>query len=418
MRYKFSILFFVYCFLAAVVASVLITINFRLYTDVQPAAPDLLHQLAHIRTALDKGAATEMQELFPEGAMFTYLMYGLSCAELAKTLPDTAVMRRDLIAEARRAIRAIESSDVTAFFPASLSPPHGMFYAGWSSFLRGNTLEATPVAERPAQEIQRLADECDRIAHAVQLSATPWLQSYQGAAWPADNLAAMAALCVHDRILPPRYQVTTAGWLRKMRRYGNSTGLLPHAVDAETGGTTEPARGCSQSLMIRLLVEIDTVFARQQYQLYRQQFTGSVFGLPGIREYPAGTTGTGDVDSGPVVFGIGSSATIAGLGTAIAVGDAEWAEQLEQMVETLGMPLTWKGQKCYIGGALPVADAFLAWSKSAHLKAASQSNNPVAAAPRWWRLPTHAFSLFALLLLALPVAPAVQRRYKLRKQKA
>lgn len=357
-----------------------------------------------------------MQELFPEGALFTYLMYGLSCAEMAKVLPDTAATHQHLIAEAYRALRAIESPEIKLLFPADISPPYGTFYSGWTAFLRGTVLEALPANKRPVQEVQRLADECNQIAQAVQLSTTPWLQSYRGAAWPADNLAAMAALCIHNRTLSPRYQELVANWLYHMQQHTDSMGLLPHAVDAETGKTTETARGCSQSLMIRLLMEIDTAFAQQQYNLYRQHFTGSVFGLPGIREYPVGTEGTGDVDSGPVVFGIGSSATIAGLGTAIAIGDMEWAESLEQMIEMLGVPVTWNKQKCYIGGVLPVADAFLAWSKSAHLRAAFRKSSSVGAAPRWWRLPTHAASLLIVVLLVLPALPAIYRRYTVRKQ--
>ncbi len=413
----FSVAFCVQCLRGHYYDSDSVVVNCRLYYTPHPATPDLLRQIRHIRSELDNGAGKKMQELFPEGTMFTYLMYGLSCTEMAKAVPDTATLHNQMISEARRALKAIESPEIKMIFPADISPPYGAFYTGWSSFLWGSILEAIPIAERPPQEIARLTAACDRIAEAVQSSSTPWLQSYKGLAWPADNIAAMAALCVYNRAILPRYNQLAGEWLCAMQRHCDSTGLLPHSAGVSPEAMPAAPRGCSQSLMIRLLMEVNPTFATEQYNVFRKRFTGSVCGLPGIREYPVGTDGTGDVDSGPVIFGIGSSATIVGLGTALSVGDTEFAEPLEQMIEAVGMPITTGEQKRYAGGILPVADAFLAWSKAAHLRQANQHNVSSDNISSWWRVPMHGFSLAIATLLGLPLLPTLRRHNWFRRKR-
>ena len=41
---------------------------------------------------------------------------------------------------------------------------------------------------------------------------------------------------------------------------------------------------------------------------YKKHFIEYKFGLPAVREYPIGMDSQGDVDSGPVILGIGTSA--------------------------------------------------------------------------------------------------------------
>lgn len=407
----YSIAFSLYCAVVAAIAVVLLVQNLRLYTSVRPAMPGVLQQLAHLRKELDEGAAKDMQQMFPEGAVFTYAMYGLACAETAGALPDTSAMRKQWTAEARCAFVAIESPEARRIFSADLSPPHGIFYTGWSAFLCGSILKSTPVAEWATRDTAYFLGACANIERALRTNSSLWLQSYYGAAWPADNTVAIAALRLHDKLFPPRYKLLIDNWLHAVRqKLDTTTGLIPHSADAFTGAMQESPRGSSQSLVIRLLTEIDPAFAREQYVLFRRQFAGSVCGLPAIREYPAGYSGAGDIDSGPVVFGIGSSATIVGLGTALAVGDNELAEPVEQTIEALGIPLSVGGQKFYAGGALPVADAFLVWSKSAHLRVATPLALPPAV-PHWWRLPAHTISLCSLVFLCAPMY-FVRRRNK------
>jgi hypothetical protein len=153
---------------------------------------------------------------------------------------------------------------------------------------------------------------CERIAQALAQSESPHLQSYPGAAWPADGVLCVATLALYDRIHPPKYQAVIQRWLRMTRANHDPLGLIPHEADAHDGTVLVPARGSSQSLMLAILPEIESVYARQQFALYKTHFTDYRVGLPGIREFPKGIVGTADTDSGPVLFQIGGAASIVG----------------------------------------------------------------------------------------------------------
>lgn len=138
------------------------------------------------------------------------------------------------------------------------------------------------------------------------------------------------------------------------------TGLLPHAA-----WRADP-RGSSAALMIPFIYEIDPAFALAQYTVLEQHFATRFFGvLPALREYPDGVDGRGDVDSGPLVFGVSAPASVVGIAAAQITGRTQTAADLRATPELLGFPVTWGGRRSYGFRQLPVGDAFLAWATSA-----------------------------------------------------
>lgn len=73
----------------------------------------------------------------------------------------------------------------------------------------------------------------------------------------------------------------------------------------------------------------------------------------------------GDIDSGPVLFQMGSAATIVGMQTMHLYGEREAAAEIRNMVEAFGFPIQKNEHKIYLFGLLPMADAFIAWGHSA-----------------------------------------------------
>ncbi|RTQ50222.1 hypothetical protein EJV47_11360 [Hymenobacter gummosus] len=274
----------------------------------RPLDADVLAQLRHLQPKLHQGAATDMQGLYPEGFVFLNALYGLAWSEVAAAVPATDALHRQALAESRWAGAQVASGQGRAIFDADLPLPYGAFYNGWLAYPLGRQLLAeTPAERRPADEA-RFRQTCARIADALPDTASPFPESYFGAAWPADAAVCVAALAVHNRLYPPRYQPVIRGWLRRVQTRLDTLGLIPHEVEPRTGRVRQGARGASQSLMLALLHDIDPAFGRQQYGLYRRYFVASRLGLPGIREYPQGQFGLGDVDSGPVLWGIGGAA--------------------------------------------------------------------------------------------------------------
>ena len=312
--------------------------------------------------------ADRMQTLFPEGRLFTLALTGLTWANLA----DRGAVPAD---EARRHVRralALAEAEATrrAFGPAG-GLPRGTFYEAWTTHLR---LAAAPGT---AAERDSLAAGCRRLDRALGGPAL-FPDSYPGAAWPADAVVGAAALhrCA---ALDPGYAGAAQAWLDRVRqRVDPATGLVPHA--AGSAG----ARGSSTALMVPFLAQIDPDFAAGQYLRLRRQFGTRLAAAPVVREYPHGTGGPGDVDSGPVVWGVSAPASVVGIAAARAVGDAETAEGLRATVEMLGLPLQVSGRRRYAGGQLPVGDAFLAWASSVPLAEPPAAGSP-SVPPLVWR---------------------------------
>jgi hypothetical protein len=205
-------------------------------------------------------------------------------------------------------------------------------------------------------------------------------------------MVGVASLSLHDKLFKQHYQNVIDAWIKRVRAQLDGHGLIPHEVDAVTGAMREGARGSSQSLMLSFLPEIDSAFARDQFERYRALFIAHRFGLPCIREYPAGTVGFGDIDSGPVILQAGAAASLAGLRTLALYREQREYVGLRNSIEAFGVPMTFDGKKQYLFGQLPMADAFIAWGHAAA--------DPSAEVSGAWRLKFHVYSGLLVLLVA------------------
>ncbi|MEU6073133.1 hypothetical protein [Micromonospora sp. NPDC047074] len=372
--------------------------------------PGVARQLTFLRAALDDGAGEDAQALFPEGFFFAHALYGLARVETGLRLPVGE--RGAALREARWALERLESPAGRAPFDRALTPAYGVFHAGWTNWLRGGVLALQPAGHREPAETQRFAEHSAALAAAFDASAPPYLAAYPGQAWPVDSTVAVASLRLHDHLLPPRFTPTVDRWLAGVReRLDPRTGLMPHRVDLATGAPAEVARATSQSVIQRFLAEIDPGFAREQYLRFRERYVVSPLGLgPAVREYPRGLDGPGDVDSGPLLLGVSLSATVVTLGAAQVQGDAALAGALANYGELAGVPLGTPHTKRYAFGALPIGDAFLAWSKSARPWVSAPPSAPPATVSWWWRLPLLSLLVLAGALPWAPLAPWRRRR--------
>jgi hypothetical protein len=352
-------------------------------------------QLTFLRAELDGGAGERAQELFPEGYFFAHVLYGLSWVELGHRGP--AGGRAEAAREARWALARLESPAGREPFSPGLTPEHGVFYRGWTNWLRGGLL----TLERDPAELRRFAGDSAALGAAFDGAASPYLPAYPAQAWPVDSTVAVASLRLHDTLLPPRFTGTVSRWLAGVReRLDPRTGLMPHRVDPATGAPQEVARGTSQSVIHRFLVDIDPAFGAEQYLRFRDRYLVRPLGLgPAVREYPKGMDGPGDVDSGPLPLGVSLSATVVTIGAAQVNGDERLAGALANYGELAGLPIDTPRTKRYALGLLPIGDAFLAWSKTARPWIAGPPDPPPAGVPWWWALP------LLSLLLAVGVAP-------------
>lgn len=392
-----------YRLLVVVVVVILGVMNVRLYI---PAAAqygaktipaDAVAQLRFLRETLDAGAAEEMQNFFPEGYFFSYVLYGASWVQVGLRAED--VLREEALREARYALDRLDTPAGRAPFSPQLNPPYGVFYVGWTNWLRGSILLLDPTADH-----SRFESESAALAQAFDESDTPFLSAYPGQTWPVDSTVAIASLSLHDHLLTPRYGDTISRWLENAKqRLDPTTGLLPHRVDPRTGHGLETARGSSQSMIVRFLIDIDPEWAAEQYQTFRGEFVDFFGTVPGIREHPQGINRGGDVDSGPLINGLSASATVVTMGTAFLYSDRELGETWVHVGEAVGSPIWWDDTKRYNLGLLPIGDSFLVWSQTAlPLTTAPLSLTYPSRVNPSWRVPLHFLSLGLVVLLLIP----------------
>ena len=368
-------------------------------TDAEVVA-DTLPRLAFVREALDEGAGPDMQALFPEGYFFTHALYGLTWLAVAQRDPG---LRDEALAEARWTLERLYSPEGTAPFPTLAVPSHGVFHAGWSTWLRGQIVAVAGGPEEAPEEMAALDAAAEELASAFEASlarGVPYLAAYPGQAWPVDSVVAMAALRLRDHLAgEDRYAPLFRVWMTQVRaRLDPATGLIPHRVDPVTGQMLQGARATSQTLLLRFLFELDPEWAAADYTVFRQLFASDVAMLPGVREFPRGDDSPGDVDSGPLVFGLSASASTVAIADAVLAGDTATAAALTGFAEATGTAVEWGGKRRYLGGLLPVGDAFLMWALATTPAVPVQVPAvPADTVSPWWRLPWY-------VLVLLPTA--------------
>jgi hypothetical protein len=238
---------------------------------------------------------------------------------------------------------------------------------------------------------------------ALADGSSPFLASYRGQSWPVDNVVAIAALRRADQVTGADHGSLIDRWKdRALTLADPTTGLLPHRTDALTGNALGGTRATSQSIIQRFWPLIDPAGAPAAYARYRELFVTTTLGLAGIREYPAGTDGPGDVDSGPLILGVSASASVVTAGAALGHGDEGLAAALLHEVDVFGLPVDVGVGRRYAFGVLPVADAFIAWARSTPPTAATDHPAvmvwwPLALVPPWLAVLVVWYAVFAVV---------------------
>jgi hypothetical protein len=359
---------------------------------------DLLRQLRHLKSAIHDGAAKEMQAIYPEGSVFLHSLYALAWCDFLKGVNRNSSLFQEGILEIGASVDYMSSEQGRSTFSEYQPLVYGAFYTGWSTYVLGRQLE---LSKRGGSDDRKFKNHCERIAEFLKTSTTPVASSYPGMAWPADMMMCVAALRLHDEMFAPLYTSLIQRWVSKLKANLDEHGLIPHGVHANTGKSIESARGSSQSLMLVFLHDIDPAFASEQFKVYDSLFVTTRLGLPAIYEYPRGTWGLGDIDSGPVLLGIGGAASIVGMRT-LATFDHEDAIGVRNGIEAFGLSPRRKESKSYFFGTLPIADAFITWAQAGIKQTSVKQPSMI-----WF----HLYSALAILLL-LAVALKPWRRIK------
>ncbi|MBL8917100.1 MAG: hypothetical protein JNM17_40720 [Archangium sp.] len=156
--------------------------------------------------------------------------------------------------------------------------------------------------------------------------------SYEGVAlrWPADQTVTLASIARFDAAHGTTLLTAPlAGWEKVMSKHLDPKTKLPESEVTGRGPGAKHPRGCAQSYITRYLSEADPKLAATWWTAYRANFLVRMGPIVGFREWPVGVERKGDVDSGPIIMGIGTAASAFALAAAKAQGDVLLAGQLE-----------------------------------------------------------------------------------------
>jgi hypothetical protein len=324
--------------------------------------PEVQHQLAAELVAFEAsdGAlrAAGGDRFTGEWALVTHQMAALGLAQLCLAHPAwvpelapvvTAAAANSFLPEMRDfGTRAWNGEDAMA----SLDGEHGHAYLAYAALALGMARLVDPAF--PAA----LARQHDALIAAYErrllASPTGLIETYPGEAYPTDVAAVAAAIAVHGRVTHVAHAAVLHHWAGRVRavQIDPASGLVIQRMDARTGAPHDVPRGSGTGLAAYFAGFADRGVAAQLADGVLRHASVR-FGFAAIREYAEGHSGSGDIDSGPVVLGVSVSATGFALAPARAFGHDDAFRALYRTVDLFGLPFVEGARRRFaIGGSI------------------------------------------------------------------
>jgi len=175
-----------------------------------------------------------------------------------------------------------------------------------------------------------MAGQRDALDEELALAKYNLRDDYPGECYPADMLWAVAAIqraarfdgVNHDKLVKNLMAVFDD-------KLKSPSGLPAFQADSRTGRIIQDARGCGNSGLLVFAYESDPRVAGRWYDAYAENFWKDTGWIAGFTEMPiASADSFADVDSGPVLCGVGSVASAFGIGAAKTAGRIDHAAPL------------------------------------------------------------------------------------------
>lgn len=294
-----------------------------------------------------------------EWAFGTYLMATLGLGQVVLGHPEE---RARLLPAMRQSAARLTQNQTSSFGTEAwgnvgldtLADGHGHGYLGYAnlalSMLR-LVEPTTPQAPLNDQLTEALARRLAEAPHGL-------FETYPGEAYPPDMSMVAGSIALHDCALGRPERPFMPAWRQAFSRYvDRRSGLLYQAADAATGAPLGPPRGSGTAIAVYSLAFADRALSEQLYAGLRRQAV-NLLGFGMMREYPSEHIGTGDIDSGPVLFGVGVSATGFALAAARLHGDDALFTRLYRTTELFGVPLGDSTSRHFMSGG-PLGNAIL-----------------------------------------------------------
>lgn len=317
--------------------------------------------------------ATGSRRFDGEWLFGTYMMAAMGFGQVALA-SDDAARRAESITRMERCLDAMLSPAARVFDRdawsmdalASVDEPPGastdrghVAYLGYAGLALG--------LHRLVAGASRFDERHDAIASALSrrfaASRTGLVETYPSEVYPVDNTAALGALALHAKATRTAPSVGLVRGLEAIRTRGVHpvSGLLAQAVDANSAEPRDPGRGSGTALASYFLAYADPALSASLYRAVRRELFRTIIGFGAVLEHPASCddcAGRVDVDSGPLMFGFGVSATGFTIGASRVNDDRDAFGSLYATAHLFGAPFDEGSTRTFATGG-PLGDAIL-----------------------------------------------------------
>lgn len=290
----------------------------------------------------------------------SYLMAGIGFCQIVQQHPETfaeyspaiELCIDELLSER---VRAFDTRSWENDALATLDQGEGhAAYLGYLNFLLSLYSELWPD--------NRFRELNDRISAALlqrlQNSKTGLVPTYPGQWYPVDNAPLLASLILHEKLTgehPGSLEALLANYSRWA--VDEQTGLLTQALGSD-GLPRDYPRGSGTALAIFFLRNQTPDLTRKLFNGLEKNLRTSIFGFAAVREYPNEVPGRGDIDSGPVICGLGFSATGFSLAGARILNRTDFFRRLYASAYLAGAPVSGYEEVEFVTGG-PLGNAIL-----------------------------------------------------------
>jgi hypothetical protein len=297
-----------------------------------------------------------------EWALVTHQMTALGLAQICLAHPEWSA--RYAPVATRAALKSI-APEMLGFGTGAwgeeglrtLASPHGHAYLAYPALAIGMARLVDPgFPKQAARQHDLLIAAFERRLLA---SRTGLIETYPGEAYPTDVAAVAAAIAVHGRVTKTNHRAVLDHWKSRVREFqvDPKSGFVIQRLSASSGRAHDAPRGSGTGLAAYYAGFVDRALGSLLADaLFRHR--ASLLRFSAIREYAAGYEGEGDVDSGPVLFGVSVAATGFALAPARALGRESDFIGLYRTVELFGM-LVDQGPRSRFATGGPIGNALL-----------------------------------------------------------
>ena len=227
----------------------------------------------------------------------------------------------------------------------------GHAYMGYAALALGVLREVHPETRFAAVHDTLIAS----LARNLEASPNGVIETYPGEAYPCDISSVVAAIGLHARLTHQDRSALIAreAALFRARWVDPTSGYLVQSISPSTGEPRDVPRGSGTALGAFFWSFADVSLSRELDHALLSQGRAEFAGFGGIREYGEGHVGLGDIDSGPVLFGVSVSATGFALSAARRAHDDEAFASLFRTAALFGVSVPHgEGARFVSGGPL------------------------------------------------------------------